>query len=61
MVMKAYIAAWAASIALAGLIFYTGGLNEISTTIMGFVFATLAFGGIVAVLPWWVDKHYSWT
>jgi hypothetical protein len=44
----------------AGLFYFTGNLNEVSLTVFGFLYSTLLFAGLVAFLPWWVDKQFSW-
>ena len=60
MVTKIYALVWLLAIAVAGLFYFTSNINEITLTIFGFVFSTLVFAGLVAVLPWWVDRRYSW-
>ncbi|HEY8560819.1 MAG TPA: hypothetical protein VIL74_10630 [Pyrinomonadaceae bacterium] len=45
--------------ASAGFLYFAGYFGELTLTIFGFVFSTLLFTGIVAVLPWWVDRKYS--
>lgn len=42
------------------LFYFTGNFNEVTLTIFGFIFSTLVFAGLVAVLPWSLDKRYSW-
>lgn len=60
MVTKIYGLIWLLVVGGAGLVYFTGNLNELMFTVLGFVFSTLAFAGLVAVLPWWVDKQYHW-
>lgn len=60
MMTKIYALVWLLTIASAGLVYFTGNASELTLTVFGFVFATLTFMGIVAVLPYWVDRHYSW-
>ena len=60
MMTKIYALVWFLVVASAGLVYFTGNSNELTLTVFGFIFATLAFMGIVAVLPWWVDRHFSW-
>ena len=60
MVTKIYALIWVSMFALAGLLFMTNGFTEMTLTIFGFAFSTLVFAGIVAVLPWWLDKRYAW-
>ena len=60
MVIKIYAFIWLMLIASAGLLFMTRGFSEMTLTIFGFALSTLVFAGIIAVLPWWVDKRYTW-
>lgn len=60
MVTRFYLFAWLLTAGLAALLYFTGNVGDLTPTIFGFVFATLAFMGIVAVLPWWVDREYTW-
>ena len=46
--------------ATAWLFYFTGNFGEVTLTIFGFIFSTLVFAGLVAVLPWSLDKRYSW-
>ena len=59
MVIIIYTLIWLLTAAVAGLLYFTGNFNELTLTVFGFIFSTLVFMGISAVLPWWVDKHYS--
>ncbi len=59
MVTKIYGLAWLLVAAATGVLFFAG-FSEVSLTILGLVAATLVFAGLTGVLPWWVDKHYSW-
>lgn len=60
MVTKIYAFVWLLLIAAGGLLHITGNINDLTMTVIGFMLATLTFMGLVAVLPWWVDKKYSW-
>ena len=60
MVTKIYLLVWLVAAGAAGLLFFTGNLNELTFTVLGFMFSTLVFAGLVAVLPWWMDRRYSW-
>ena len=60
MVIKIYALVWLLLIGAGGLLHFTGNLDEMTVTVLGFFLATLAFMGIVAVLPWWVDRRYAW-
>ena len=60
MVMKVYALVWLLAVGVASLFYFTNNINEVTFAIFGFVFSTLLFAGLVAVLPWWVDKRFSW-
>jgi hypothetical protein len=45
--------------AAAGILYLAGYFNPLMVTVFGFLVSTLFFMGIVAVLPWWVDKQFS--
>ena len=60
MVTKIYALVWLVIAASAALFYFTGNFTEITFTVFGFIFSTQLFAGLVAVLPWWVDKRYSW-
>lgn len=60
MVMIIYGLIWLLMGAVFGLLYLTGYFNELALAVGGFSFSTLFFMGIVAVLPWWVDKRHSW-
>ena len=60
MVTKLYAFIWLVVVAAAGVVGFTGNFNEVTVTIFAFVVSTLVFAGVVAVLPWWIDKRYSW-
>ena len=59
MYMLIYALAWIAAAAAAGVLFVTGNLNETAYAVFGFLFTTLFFGGLVAILPWWVDRFFA--
>ena len=59
MLIKIYALVWILLTAAAGILFAGRNLNEMTLTIFGFLFSTLFFLGVVAVLPWWTDKRYS--
>lgn len=60
MVTKIYALVWLVVAGAASLFYLTDNFNELTLTFFGFVFSTLLFAGLVAVLPWWTDKQYSW-
>jgi putative flippase GtrA len=60
MVLKIYALVWSLVAALAGLSYVTGNLNEMTVTVFALVISTLAAVGVVTVLPWWVDRKYTW-
>jgi len=59
-VPKVYTLIWVVVIAAAAGLYFTGNLNEVTLTIFGFISSTLFVGFFVAVLPWLMDKHYTW-
>lgn len=59
MLIRIYASIWLMLIASAGILFVTRGFSEMTLTIFGFALSTLGFAGIIAVLPWWVDKRYT--
>ncbi len=60
MVIKIYALTWLVLLAAGCFLHFTGNFNEVTLMLFGFVLTTLVFTGLVAVLPWWVDKNYSW-
>ena len=60
MVAIVYALIWLLAAASAGLLLITGNFNDLTLAVFGFIFSTLVFMGMIAVLPWWVDKKYSW-
>jgi hypothetical protein len=60
MVMKFYAMTWLIVLAAAGVAYFTDNFNEVTLTVFGFVVSTIFAMGIVAVLPWWVDKKHTW-
>lgn len=60
MVPKVYTLIWVVVIAAAAGLYFTGNFNEIALNVFGFIFSTLLLGFFVAVLPWLMDKHYTW-
>lgn len=57
--MRIYGLTWLLVLGVTGISFLMGFINAMSLPIFGFVFSTLAAGGIVAVLPVWLNEHYS--
>jgi hypothetical protein len=60
MVAKIYALIWLLVIGAAVVVGFTDNFNEVTVTVLGFIVSTLIFGGLIAVLPWWVDRQYSW-
>jgi Na+/proline symporter len=60
MVTKIYALVSLLMIALAGLLYFTGIFNELILAVFGFALSTHIFAGLVLVLPWWMDKRYTW-
>lgn len=42
-----------------GIAFYTGSLNAVTCPFFGFALSTIAVLGVVAVLPLWLNDHFS--
>lgn len=59
MLIIIYALVWILVATAAGILFVTGNFNEMTMTVFGFLISALFFTGLVAVLPWWVDKRYS--
>lgn len=57
--VKFYVFTWIFLLAVAGILSASGLFNPMLKTSFDFIFATLFFAGIVAVLPLWMDEHYS--
>ena len=55
-----YALTWFLISAAAGAVYLTGNFDETTMTIFGFMFSTLIFAGLVAVVPFLVDDHHSW-
>ena len=60
MVIKIYAFIWLLVFAVAGLLYFSGNANELTIAVMGFIVSTLLAAGVVIVLPWWVDRKYTW-
>ncbi len=59
MLIVIYALIWILLAAAAGILFVTGYLNEMTLTVFGFLASTLFFAGLLAVLPWWMNKRFS--
>ena len=60
MVTKIYALVWFLVAMTAGYLYYSEGFSELTTTVFGFIAGLLLAIGLVAILPWWVDKQYTW-
>ena len=61
MLPKIYAALWL-MVLLAGTgLYLAGNLTDLVLTVFGFVTASMTIAFLVAVLPWSMDKHYTWT
>jgi hypothetical protein len=60
MFIKIYAFGWLLMLALIGTLFFAGAINELTLAVIGFAAATLVLAGPVALLPWWVDRQYTW-
>ena len=58
--LKIYGMIWVLVLAATAAVYLTDYFNEMMVTIFGFIFATIFFAGIVLVLPFWVDEHFTW-
>lgn len=58
-ILRIYALVWVFVLAAAGSLFYTDSFNEITAHVFGFVSSTLLFMGFAAVLPAWIDHHFS--
>ena len=58
-VMEIYGLIWFFVLAATGVSYLTGLINETTLPIFGLLFSTLAFTGITAVLPVWLNEHFS--
>jgi len=59
MLVKIYAFLWVLLATAAGALFVTGNFSEIAVTGFGFAFSAMFFAGLVGVLPWMMEKHYS--
>lgn len=57
--MRIYGGIWLLVLGVTGISYLTGSVNAITFPIFGFVFSSLAAAGFVAVLPAWLDEHFS--
>ena len=57
--VKFYAFTWLFLLAVVGVLYVTGLFNSVLMISFGFIFATLFLTGVAAVLPVWVDEHYS--
>lgn len=59
MTAKIYGLVWFLAALMASGVYLTGFSGEITLMVFGFIFSTLMFLGIVAVLPVLMNDHYS--
>ena len=57
--LRIYAFFWVLLAASAGALYVTGSLGDIALTVLGFAFSALFFAGLVGVLPWLMERHYS--
>ena len=60
MVIRIYALIWLLFVASTAAIYFTGNSTETTLTVFGFIGATLFASAITLVLPWWVEKRYTW-
>ena len=56
---KLYAFTWLFLLAVGGILYAAGLFNSVLLVGFGFIFSTLFFAGLVAVLPVWMNEHYS--
>ena len=59
MLVKIYALAWLFAIAASAGLLAMFGATEVVLAVVGFTLSPLFFAGIVAVLPWQMDRHYA--
>lgn len=59
MLIKIYALFWVMLITVTGILSANGMINEYTITILGLLFSTLFFTGLIGVLPWEMDRHYA--
>ena len=57
--VRIYGLIWLFVLVATGVSYLTGSINAMTLPIFGFIFSTLAAGGFVAVLPVWLNDHFS--
>ena len=57
MLLRKYALVWLLMMGMAGTLYSTGLVDEMTMVLIGFVSVTLVFIGMVAVLPWWTHHH----
>jgi hypothetical protein len=57
--MRIYGGVWLLVLGVTGVTYLTGSINAVTFPVFGFIFSSLAAAGFVAVLPAWLDEHYS--
>ncbi|HJS50877.1 MAG TPA: hypothetical protein VJ781_03170 [Pyrinomonadaceae bacterium] len=58
-VAKIYAFIWLFVLAVTGVMYLTGALNEITLTIIGFLISTMIALGMVVLLPTLLDSHFA--
>lgn len=54
-----YAVIWVLAAGTAGILLATGQFSEVAAAAYGFLFTTLFFAGLVAGLPWWLDRLFA--
>jgi hypothetical protein len=57
--IRIYGLIWLLVLAATGGFYLMGLTNAMTLPIFGFIFSTIAAGGLLAVLPMWLNEHYS--
>jgi len=58
-VARIYALIWIFILGVTAVMYLSGLFNPITLAVFGFVISTLAFMGVVAVLPVFLDSHYA--
>ena len=59
MLLRIYALVWFLTVGTTATLYLGGFFNEQVLIVLGFLTAMLVFTGIVAVLPWWLNKQYA--
>jgi len=57
--VRIYILAWVLSTVIGAIVFAARPFKEPGYLLLGMAFSSLAFLGLIAVLPVWIEEHHS--